>query len=95
MFSFWAFFLYPEETLKLKPGDIIYVYTDGVAEAQNPSDEFYGYDRIIDSLNRVMNEKRESGPKEIIEGVTEDLDKFVQDAEQFDDTTMLCVKYLG
>ena len=42
-----------------------------------------------------MNENRESGPKEIIEGVTEDLDKFVQDAEQFDDTTMLCVKYLG
>ncbi|MCR4845659.1 MAG: serine/threonine-protein phosphatase [Eubacterium sp.] len=86
---------YPEETLQLKPGDIIYVYTDGVAEAQNPSDEFYGCDRIIDSLNRVMNENRESGPKEIIEGVTEDLDKFVQDAEQFDDTTMLCVKYLG
>ncbi|MBO5610485.1 MAG: serine/threonine-protein phosphatase [Eubacterium sp.] len=86
---------YPEETLQLKPGDMIYVYTDGVAEAQNPSDEFYGCDRIIDSLNRVMNENRESGPKEIIEGVTEDLDKFVQDAEQFDDTTMLCVKYLG
>ena len=86
---------YPEETLQLKPGDIIFVYTDGVAEAQNSSEEFYGCDRLLLALNHVIEKNKEAGPKEMIEGVTEELDKFVQDAEQFDDTTMLCVKYLG
>ena len=86
---------YPEETLQLKPGDIIFVYTDGVAEAQNSSEEFYGCDRLLLALNHVIEKNKEAGPEDIINGVTEDLDRFVLDAEQFDDTTMLCVKYLG
>ena len=79
---------YKEEELKLSKGDILFVYTDGVAEATNAGFELYGTDRMIEVLNNHKNDICD----DIIRGVKADIDGFVGDAPQFDDITMLALK---
>ncbi|MDO4531412.1 MAG: SpoIIE family protein phosphatase, partial [Bacillota bacterium] len=79
---------YRKFELQLEPGDTIYFYTDGVTEAKNKEDEFFGEDRLLQSLN----EKRGLSVEEICKKVKRDMDAFVGDEDQFDDITMLCVK---
>ncbi len=81
---------YKEYELLLQPGDRLFLYTDGVPEATNASQELFGTGRMIDALNR-----NSGSPKEILNGVREAVDDFVGDAEQFDDLTMLCLEYRG
>ena len=82
---------YREYSFQLERGDTLYLYTDGVAEATNDREELYGTERLISALNG----KKDSGVKEICVSVKEDIDRFVQDAPQFDDITMLCIRYHG
>ena len=81
---------YRDYTLTLKPGDALFVYTDGVPEATNPEGEFYGLERTARSLNAAAD-----GPRKVLEKVRADIDAFVGDAKQFDDLTMLCLEYHG
>ncbi len=80
---------YSEYTLQLDHGDKIFLYTDGVPEATDKENSMYGTDRMISALNRNPNDS----PKEILRTVRRDIAGFVQDAEQFDDLTMMCVVY--
>jgi len=82
---------YQDYTLQFNPGDSIFVYTDGVPEANNPTRELYGAQR----LERALNLRDYASPKDVLEGVRADVDEFVGDAEQFDDLTMLCMAYRG
>lgn len=82
---------YKEYEIKLEPGDAIFVYTDGVAEATNAEDELYGTDRMIQALNADAS----IGVKERILNMRKDIDDFVKDAPQFDDITMLTLDYYG
>ena len=75
----------------LNPGDMIYLYTDGVAEATNSNYELYGTDRMIEALNRIKNESAE----EVLLSMKNAVDSFTGEAPQFDDITMLCLKYYG
>ena len=80
-----------ENEFDLKAGDNLYLYTDGVAEATNSSDELYGTDRMLDALNQTINGSAE----EILASMKRSVDEFTGDAPQFDDMTMLCVRYFG
>ena len=80
-----------EYELKLEPGDRLFVYTDGIPEAIDEKVEQYGTDRLTDSLNRV----KERSMQETLPAVREDLARFVGEAEQFDDITMLGFAYYG
>jgi len=82
---------YTEYTLMLAPGDAIFVYTDGVPEANNSKGEMYGMER----LNTALNRKSGLPPTEILRAVRRDVDTFVGGATQFDDLTMLCLEYRG
>lgn len=82
---------YREYTIQLEPNDIVFVYTDGVAEATNLDNELYGTSRMLDALNTCPN----LTPTTIASYIKNDVDKFVGKAEQFDDITMLCIRYLG
>ncbi len=82
---------YKEEEFTLSPGDKIFVYTDGVPEATDGENRLFGTDRMVDSLN--MNP--DASPKEILAGVKNAVDIFVNGEEQFDDLTMLCIEYKG
>jgi len=80
-----------QHEFQLNPGDSVFVYTDGVAEATNARDELFGTDRMLAALNKDP----EATPKQTLENVTQGINEFVAGAEQFDDITMLCLKYRG
>ena len=82
---------YKEHTFEMNPGDSLFVYTDGVAEATNAQDELFGTERMLEALNRDPA----ADPETVLKNVKEGIDAFVAGAEQFDDITMLCLKYLG
>ena len=82
---------YMDYELKLEPGDAVFVYTDGVPEANDPNGELYGMERLKNALNMASGEN----PQTILEQVRTDVKSFVKDAKQFDDLTMLCVAYNG
>ena len=80
------------ESLTLAPGDLLYLYTDGVTEAMDEEGNLYGEERLKDTLNRLGNKET---IKEILTGVKEDVTTHVGTAEQSDDITMLGLRYLG
>ena len=82
---------YRQYELQLHPGDRLFVYTDGVPEATDADSQLFGTDRMLSALN----EKDAADPKEVVQVVHEAVDRFVKDAEQFDDMTMLCLDYNG
>ena len=82
---------FKEYELQLKKGSKLFLYTDGVAEATNAENELFGTDRMIEALRSAEN----GTPKDILSAVDEAVNRFVGDAPQFDDQTMLCIEYDG
>lgn len=79
---------YKSYEIQLSPGDEIFLYTDGVTEANNTSYELFGEDSLLESLN----EKDGLTVKQLCNKVKSDVDKFAVNALQSDDITMLAVK---
>ena len=82
---------FKEREFQLYPGDTVFVYTDGVAEASNSKNELYGTDRMLS----ILNQNLDADPEEVLRGVMRGISDFVDGAEQFDDITMLCFRYNG
>ena len=82
---------YRDYTLRLQPGDKLFVYTDGVPEATTAGGELFGNARMLAALN----ENAASSPEETLAQLRRAVDAFAGEAEQFDDLTMLCVEYRG
>ena len=80
-----------EHSFELKPGDSLFVYTDGVTEATNTADELFGTDRMLEALNR----NPDALPPELLPQIKAEIDSFVGEAPQFDDITMMCIQYYG
>ena len=80
---------YHKNELQLLPGDELFLYTDGVTEATNKCQEMFGDSRLVDALNSVFEETAESRCMTVKRAI----DGFVGDAEQFDDITMLSVRF--
>ena len=75
----------------LNPGDKLFLYTDGVPEATRADKAMFKTDGMIASLQN----RKSLHPSKIVEGVKADVERFVGDAPQFDDMTMLCLEYKG
>ena len=82
---------YQDYEIRMEPGDAVFVYTDGVPEANNAAGEFYGMERLEAALNRTAD----GDPKTLLQAVQADVDAFTAEAKQFDDLTMLCLEYRG
>ena len=80
---------YRHDTLKLEPGDRLFLYTDGVTEATDTRNTLYGEKR----LHSYLNSHKTDTLVGTLKGVQKDIDRFVGGAEQFDDITMLIVEY--
>ena len=81
---------YVSEKIQMQKGQRLFLYTDGVSEAQNKSGEFYGEER----LSRVLNQDMQS-PLHTLSLVQQDVSEFADGAEQSDDITMLELLYCG
>lgn len=79
---------YKNYDLQLNTGDTLFVYTDGLPEATNRSNELFGLERAVNVLNNEPDAEVEELFVEMGIAVAE----FVEDAPQFDDLTMLAVK---
>ena len=78
---------------KLEHGDIIYLYTDGITEATSAENELYGEERLLNVIKAYDNTD-DADLKKLCEDIRADIDAFVKDAPQFDDMTMLALKYI-
>lgn len=74
----------------LDKGDAIYLFTDGVTEAENSSNEQYGEENLV----RLLSKNATSASEEIIQSVTSDVHKFAGEAPQSDDITQLAIRRL-
>lgn len=85
VFTDWQ---YTEQELTLNPGDSIFLYTDGLNEAEDLTHGQFGMDRVIEVAKRSTNK-----PAALIEAMTDAVQLFVGEAEQSDDLTMLTIQY--
>ncbi|MBR5769508.1 MAG: serine/threonine-protein phosphatase, partial [Clostridia bacterium] len=82
---------YRENEYVLEPGDTIFLYTDGVTEAQNREEELFGEERML----KALDEAEDKTPEGLCNVVKAAINEFVGDAPQFDDITMLAFVYNG
>ena len=82
---------YKTYRFRMEKDSVLFIYTDGVTEAVNSKNEQYGMGRLL----KALDEAEDRNPDSLIEGVTNDIESFVENANQFDDTTMLSVHYFG
>lgn len=79
---------YETHEIQLNSNDAIFLYTDGVTEANDNYNGFYGDER----LKNILNEHQNDEVSAIIDCVKKDIDEFCNSQEQFDDTTMIIVR---
>ena len=72
----------------LQSGDWLVVFTDGVVEAENNRGEEYGEQRLLFIVHTCW----QLSPNQLLQGLTDDLDRFVAGAPQHDDVTCMLVK---
>lgn len=77
-----------EERISLEPGDQLFLYTDGVTEAINPSREPFGIDRVEDLLRVHGHEP----PKRLVRHVLDALELHAAGATQHDDITLIALR---
>lgn len=78
-----------EGSEQYKSGDTLFLYTDGLVEQSDPSDQLYGEERMNKALSRLSK----GTPKEIIAGMEEDLAAFGNGRPADDDITMVAVRF--
>ncbi|MBR2281759.1 MAG: SpoIIE family protein phosphatase, partial [Spirochaetales bacterium] len=74
----------------LDPGDFIFQYTDGVTEATNSNEELFGEGRVM-----AVAKRSPLDTTEFLKNMRAEIDGFVKEAPQFDDITMLGLRYNG
>lgn len=84
-------FDYETSTMRLNPGEMLLLYTDGVTEAMNTQREQYSPERLLSLLEK--NEGKD--PKGVLDSVWHSILTHQAEAEQSDDVTMLAIKYKG
>jgi sigma-B regulation protein RsbU (phosphoserine phosphatase) len=79
--------VYRRQEITLKAGDTLFLYTDGITEAENSGEQFYGPER----LRHFLNARRRLPPRELLPALQSDIEAFSAGAEQSDDITMLAL----
>jgi sigma-B regulation protein RsbU (phosphoserine phosphatase) len=82
---------YHSRLMNLNPGDILFLYTDGIVEAENAEGGFYGKDR----LKTFLDANSGLPLREMIDRFRDDIAAFAGNAEQSDDITMFAIRIRG
>ena len=83
--------VYTDYEIKLEKGATLFIYTDGVPEATNAANELFEFERV----EKALNVNAGAAPADLLKIVRAEVDKFVGEAPQFDDLTMLAIKFNG
>ena len=84
--------LYESIAFDLVEGDVFIFHSDGLIEALNSDEEMYGTERLIELASQIPNE---CTAEEVIQYIVEDVNKFVEEAEQYDDLTLVVIKSIS
>lgn len=79
---------YRDYEFDLEPGDMLFLYTDGVPEATDADGYMFGTQSLLETLNKSLD----CSAMELLDAVRKDVEGFVGEAPQFDDLTMLALK---
>ena len=79
---------FEDEKISVKKNDVIVIYSDGISEAMNESEEEYGEERLTELISNHIKES----PDKIIENILSDVEMFVGKASQWDDMTLMIIK---
>ena len=79
-----------EQEVTLKPGSLLFLYTDGLTEAENPVHELFGMDRILEEARK----DNKQSPADFVSSMKAAVHTFVDGAEPSDDLTMLAIRYV-
>jgi sigma-B regulation protein RsbU (phosphoserine phosphatase) len=82
---------YQTRELALQPGDVLFLYTDGVTEAMNAAGDLF----TVPRLQAALEQGDRSAPVALMHDVLEAVRVFTGDAPQSDDLTALAVRYTG
>lgn len=80
-----------EGEMTLNPGDMLFLYTDGVTEAMNPAGEVFGEERTVE----ILGSDHTPDCRDMVYRVRERLKDYAQDCDQSDDITMVSFLYTG
>ncbi|RKU09765.1 hypothetical protein C6503_20520 [Candidatus Poribacteria bacterium] len=80
---------YESVVFDLAEGDIFIFHSDGLIEALNADEEMYGTERLKALISRMPSEYT---AEEVIQHIVEDVQRFVEEAEQYDDLTLVVIK---
>ena len=84
---------YEEQEIQLKPKTTVFLYTDGLIEAEDVSKRLFGEERMIEEVQKALD-KGNNSAEQLIKSMDAAVKHFVGGAQQSDDLTMLAVKYL-
>ena len=84
---------YDQQTVAIRPGEVIVLYTDGITEAADPAsemvaDDLFGVERLVD----IIRANLDNSAREIQSAILEALAKHTQKAPQYDDITLVVIK---
>jgi serine phosphatase RsbU (regulator of sigma subunit) len=82
---------YESKRIRLNPGDMLFLYTDGVIEAENPNQEAFSLERFRSCANAL----RAREMRDVIAGARQDIARHTQGQSQSDDITLLALRYCG
>ena len=77
--------VWEQQVIQISPGDVLVLYTDGISEAQNAADAFYGRDRLLNSIQNRLGGTAE----EIKEVIYNDVYEFIANKTLFDDIALI------
>jgi serine phosphatase RsbU (regulator of sigma subunit) len=76
-----------QEVVQFAPGDVLVLYTDGVTDAQDGREAFFGEERVLESAQANLGRSAQG----VRDGLIAAVDEFVGDAPQYDDITVMVV----
>lgn len=82
---------YVEKTMKLSPGNSLFLYTDGINEAMDTGNNLYGDSRLVETCGKMNGQS----PRQMVETMAASVAGFVNGAQPSDDITMLALAYIG
>ena len=81
---------YEKRTVRLRPGDVLVLFTDGITEARNGANDFCGCDSLVGLLQGTETDALSAG--EIKQRIIADVQRFANGSRQHDDMTVIVVK---
>jgi len=79
---------YSDQEIEMAPGSILFLYTDGLTEAEDANHKLFGKERVAAVVSTF-----DGTPRQLIETVTDAVLQFVGETEQHDDLTLFALKY--